>query len=400
MKRKKFWIIFPFFLLFFAFSLIPTVFPAYAKTEKSSVEDELKKEVDEGVKHFVSDELEEFFQGLDDAGKTSFGKNVKEIVEKIIRGEQTLSVETVFELVFGAVRTQFFALTLSMTTVIMLSILLGVAKNLNSGFSTEGTSKVIYFAVYAAIIATMCVQLNQAILATKTMAANVKSLTEILFPVMITVMTAIGSTAGSAAYQPLVVIIGKVVTGLIEGLILPIFYATVVFSIVGNLGEQIRLNKISDALNTFAKWALGAVFGVTIAVVSLQGIVGASIDGVGIRTAKFALQSYVPVLGGYLTEGFDIVMASCILLKNAFGLTGVILLLMIIMSPAVTLVVTMLSFKLIAGIVEPFSDPKIANLFSSAAKSLNILISVVLGMGFLVLLSLFLMIQNCNMGVA
>ena len=58
---------------------------------------------------------------------------------------------------------------------------------------------------------------------------------------------------------------------------------------------------------------------------SLQGIAVGSFDSLSIRTTKYTIKSYVPVMGGYLSDGMDLILSSTILIKNSVGLVGVLL---------------------------------------------------------------------------
>ena len=133
---------------------------------------------------------------------------------------------------------------------------------------------------------------------------------------------------------------------------------------------------------------------------SAQGIVGASIDNVSIRSAKFALSSYVPILGGYLSDGFDIVLASGVLIKNALGLAGVMMLIAAVAGPVLKILVISLALRLAGGILEPVSDEKISGLLYTTGKNLMVLVSIILGLFFLVFVVFMLVITSCNAGVA
>ena len=41
-----------------------------------------------------------------------------------------------------------------------------------------------------------------------------------------------------------------------------------------------------------------------------------SFDGISIRATKFAIKSYIPIIGGYLSDGLDFIVLSSILRKD------------------------------------------------------------------------------------
>ena len=384
------------FIAVFVMALVPfshTDIVAYAKTE--SIEEELESEVEEGLNSLISDDLESFFNGLNVEDGTSF----RELVEGILNGEIVLSVDNVFQLILNAVKDNVFSLLASFITIMLLSMLYGLFNGITSGFAKNNTKQIVYFAIYGAIIATLSVILKDVISTTKQLVDSITKLFEIAFPILLTLVTALGGSVGMQIMQPITLVFSEVVLKLINNLILPIFIATIIFTVIGNLSDSVKLEKLTKALKSIAGWTLGVVFGVMTTIISLQGIVGASIDTIALRSAKFALSSYVPILGGYLSEGFDIVLAGCVLIKNSMGLAFFLVLMTILIGPLLKIVLTSLLMKLVAGLVEPMSDVKISSLLFNTANNLNILISIVLGVTFLCFVIILIVISSFNMGV-
>ena len=50
-------------------------------------------------------------------------------------------------------------------------------------------------------------------------------------------------------------------------------------------------------------------------------------------TVLFVLSGYVPILGGYLSQGFDLISAGCVLIKNSIGMIGIIAVLYLVLKP-------------------------------------------------------------------
>ena len=391
MKYVIFIFIAVFIVVFVPFSHANIV--AYAKTE--SIEEELESEVEEGLNSLISGDLESFFNSLNVEDGTSF----RELVERILNGEIVLSVDNVFQLILNAVKDNVFSLLASFITIMLLSMLYGLFNGITSGFAKNNTKQIVYFAIYGAIIATLSVILKDVISTTKQLVDSITKLFEIAFPILLTLVTALGGSVGMQIMQPITLVFSEVVLKLINNLILPIFIATIIFTVIGNLSDSVKLEKLTKALKSIAGWTLGVAFGVMTTIISLQGIVGASIDTIALRSAKFALSSYVPILGGYLSEGFDIVLAGCVLIKNSMGLAFFLVLMTILIGPLLKIVLTSLLMKLVAGLVEPISDAKISSLLFNTANNLNILISIVLGVTFLCFVIILIVISSFNMGV-
>jgi stage III sporulation protein AE len=142
---------------------------------------------------------------------------------------------------------------------------------------------------------------------------------------------------------------------------------------------------------------MGLCFTIFLGFVSIQGIMAGSVDGLSVRTAKYALKSYIPIVGGYVSDGLSIITASSVLIKNAIGGAGLFLLLSSIISPVLNLVVFMLALRFMAGIIEPVGDKKIANFVSEMSKSMSLLIALLIAVSFMYLVLTGLVMCSANL---
>lgn len=401
MKRAVFLFLTAFLLLIMCAG--PSFFsslPAHAETgAQKNVKDEMNEEVEKSLTELISEELEAYFEALETSSNYNFGKSLKDFVGGIISGKNALTADTILGLIGDAVRANFLSVLSSLAAIVALSVLYGVAKHMNSGFMRESTSQIIYFAVYGAIVATLAAIVGNAVAITRNVLGAVSGLVDVTMPVFITLMTALGGASGTAVYQPVTMIVSSVIIKIIEIAVMPLFFSAVVFGMISNLSGNVKLEKITKTFRSIANWMLGIMFSVVGALLSVQGIVGASIDNVSIRSAKFALSSYVPILGGYLSDGFDIVLAAGVLIKNAFGLAGILMLAAAVLGPVIKILVISMSLRLAAGIIEPVADEKISGLLYTTGKSLTVLISIILGLFFLIFVIFMLIITSCNAGV-
>ena len=119
-------------------------------------------------------------------------------------------------------------------------------------------------------------------------------------------------------------------------------------------------------------------------------------DKVGYNAAKFALSSYVPILGGYLSDGFDLISASIVLVKNAFGYTAVIVLVGVVLFPVLKIVIFTLSLRLASAVVEPIGDDRVSTLLTSVADNTSLLLSALAGVGFMFFVLIMLIVGSFN----
>ncbi|HHU42908.1 MAG: stage III sporulation protein AE [Bacillota bacterium] len=379
---------------FLTTNLQPT---AYANKEKE--EQNIEDEVDKRLNDLNLNEFEKFFNELQNESLKTFGRSVKQMISDVIYNKQPFNMATIYDSLLKAFFNQLVKTAPMVMTILIIAILLGVFKGLSSGFSKAQTQKMIYIACYGAILSILSIALGSIVVDVKNTINDMDTLMGIVFPILITLTAALGGAGSVAVYQPMMAVLTTVILKIINIFIMPLFMASVIFGMVGNLSSNVKLEKLTAATKSIAEWSLGIIFSLFVAVLTAQGVTGAAFDSVSVKSAKFALSSYVPILGGYLSEGFDLVMASCVLIKNALGLCSIIILMFIVFVPVIKILVLMFSLRLAAAIIEPISDEKIASLLYTTSKNLVTLIVILLGFAFMFFVMVMLIILTCNFGV-
>ena len=256
---------------------------------------------------------------------------------------------------------------------------------------------IVHFANVAIIVVLVLSQVILLITTCMNMITSMRNQMNMIFPIILTMMAASGGSASVAVYQPSVAILASGVTELVSIVILPCFILSCVFTVVGSISEGVKLKKMSSFFSGASKWLLGTVFFLFIAFLSIQGITASVYDGVSVRTAKFAISKYVPIIGGYLSGGLNLVMAGSVLVKNAVGMTAVVLLLLSLVPIVMKIIIFNLSLSLTSAIVEPLGNTKISALLSDLSKNMGMLVSIVLGTAFLYFIFLILVVSTGNL---
>ena len=84
--------------------------------------------------------------------------------------------------------------------------------------------------------------------------------------------------------------------------------------------------------------------------------------GITSKTTKAIVSSAIPVVGKILGDAVDTVVGGGIILKNAIGLVGVIVVIGICIIPIIKLSILTISYKLLATVSQPIADTKIVSL--------------------------------------
>ena len=367
-----------------------------SQTIEEDLEEELGQEIDNQLGNLDLSSLEDILNSLTDGELAIFGSNsFIGKLQDLINGnfEDGTSL-------WSALLNLFFENILSLlpiiSIIIAVSLLGSMIQGLKPANNGKSISNIIHFVTYGVIVVlVLSITVKMVTLTTNTM-QSMKSQMDAIFPLLLTLLTAVGGTTSTSVYQPAMAMLSGLIMNLFTYVLLPIFIFSVVFSVVSNLSNNVKLDKFTSFFNSTYKWLIGLIFTVFTAFLSIQGITAGSIDGISIRTARYAIRSYIPILGSYISDGLGLILVSSNLIKNAVGATGLFILLATILSPLIQLILFMLALKLIAGILEPLGNKQIANFVSSLSKSLVLLIVLIIGLAFIYFIMLGLVMCSAN----
>ena len=366
-------------------------------------EEETEKNLDDTVNDTLNGldltGFDELLNLLREYNDVSVANSVRTLVNDILAGKSELDFSYFLKFCSEILLGETVNILPQLILIAVFAILYAVLQNLNADFSSSSTQKILYLACFGLVVTVIGVMTAKNISSAVRTFEFMGRFSEVSFPVLITLVTALGGSASAAVYQPMILIFGNVLIVMIKTVIMPLFYVTFVFSLVGHLSDNIKLDKFSKTVKSAAEWILGIAFGTFVTLLTSQGITGAGLDNLAIRGAKFALSSYVPIIGNYLKDGFDIVLAGCIVVKNALGLCAVIILLFAVLVPLLKTIILMLGLKFTAALLQPVSDEKFSSLLYAVSDSFKILIVAVLCAGFAALLIVMMIIYTCNFGV-
>lgn len=194
-----------------------------------------------------------------------------------------------------------------------------------------------------------------------------------LFPLLLTVMAAVGGTAGSALMQPAVVASAGAMVNLIRHVTLPLAVSAAVLTMLCHLGSGMRLSRLCRLTQQCAGWTLGIGFTVFIGVITTRGITAAAVDGVTLRTAKYALDNFVPIVGGLFADTVDTLIGSGMLVQGALGVTGLILICSWCLLPLCQTFASALLYKLTAALLQPLAEGDLVDCIHDFSQVLMLL---------------------------
>lgn len=364
--------------------------------EKDS-EEELSDSVGELIDELDLSDLQQLVSNLTGEQKQLFTDNIKDKIARITAGEASIEYGDLFSYLgalFGTDIMRYMPMLLSVLTIV---IAYGLLNSLKGKLAQESVERVVYFAILALILTIMLTQFFALVVSVKTMINSMTEQINIVMPILLTLMTATGARTTAAVFSPSVVVLGATVSDLLSYVVFPALIAALIFTVIGAVSSAVKLKSIADFFFSAVKWLFGTAFFVFFTLMSVQGITASVRDGISVRAAKFAVSKYVPVIGGYLSEGFNFVMAGNVLIKNAIGLSAVVMTVISVAPTALSLCVFSLTTKLTCALAEPLGGGDIVKCLNGFSKCSSYMAAILVGFVFMYLIFLTLTVCTGNL---
>ncbi len=369
-------------LLIFSFCLISS------KTVKAET---LTDNVNEQIDNIDFSKIESLSIELEQENN-SFLYNFK----RIISGNYSINYESFYEYVKNLIINDVLDFMPILITILAISIFSSLINSTKSVVNADGVASIINLVCYLTVVLLLSGKIYTYFNGAKIIIENISKINEIMSPIILTLMIASGGTISASVYKPTVAFFTNGIINVILIIVFPLISLTLIFGIISVFSKSIKLNKFVDFFSSVIKWIIGLTITIFGLFLSVQGLSGAIHDGISIKAAKYAISNSVPLVGGFLRDTFDLTVAGSVLIKNAVGISSIIILINYIITPVIEIAVFSLILKLVSAFTESICDNKTTELCGYVSRSLTLLNAIILLTGFMLFITILLMIFSAN----
>jgi len=361
--------------------------PVYGKAEEKNSETELNQSIIELIEQLDLDDLEKYLKSLDSFSDKSVASRLFEYV----KGE-SVDYGNFFEGIGKVLFENVQKLLPSFLCITAITLLCGIVSTLKVGRTSASSEPMIFLIAYASSLIPVLAVITECFTVARECVSSMQTQMQLVFPLLMTLMAASGGSVSAAICRPAVAFFSTNIVSLILSVIFPLTLLIIAFSIAGHLSKDLKFGKFAAFFKGINKWIIGISISVFGLFFTLQGMTAATYDGITRRAAKYAIGTGVPIVGGFLSGGFDLAIAGSALIKNSLGSMSIFMMVSVLFEPVVLLVSVNLLLKLTAAITQPIGDERISDLLEETAGNLNYCTAGVLFSAFLYFLCIVLIV--------
>jgi len=323
--------------------------------------------------------------------------DMNEILNSAIKGEVDNS--NIIKKIFNNMTKEIKETARLLGSVLIVIIIHSILKNITESLQNESVSKIAYFVQYILIVTLVMSNFSGIVDLVKDTIQNLVGFMNSLLPILLTLMIATGNITTASTIQPIILLSITFIGNIITYIILPILLVSTSLAIISKISDKVQIDKLSKFFKSSIVWFLGIVLTIFVGIVSIEGTLTSSVDGITAKTAKTAVSTFIPVVGKILGDSVDSVMGCASILKGAVGIVGVIVVISISIIPIIKIAILSISYYLTSAIAQPITDTKIVSLLEQLGDTFKILLAILFSLSTMLIIGTTLVIKISNSGL-
>ena len=251
-------------------------------------------------------------------------------------------------------------------TLVGLILLAAIFGRLREGLG--GGGEILGFCLRLTLYTAIVVQTAGMVETVRVFYDRLTTLTGGMIPVM-GVLYALGGNLGRAAVNAELLMVFLTVCQYVSATVTPPVCAVCMsFSLMDALGVRLTLSPLCDRIKKWYASLLGLVMFLLSLAFSTQSVLAGRADTLGMRGVKYAVGNMIPMVGGAVAGTLSTVAAGVTALRGICGVSGIVLVALLLLPTLVELLLTRAMLNLSATVASMLSCDGEAKLLSEMAS--------------------------------
>lgn len=353
---------------------------------------------------FASDDLyddisyDEIQQVIDNIMERDETLNFGDYVKKLMSGEEAFSLAAVGDRLIKSITGEIKAHVGTFAQIISIALIAAIFTNLSRAFKNHQVSETGYYVTYLLLFGLLISSFITASAIASKVIGQILDFMKALVPAYFLSVSFCSGSMSSIVFYKAALIMITLVDFIIIKAIIPLVSFYLIIVLANNLSKEDMLSKLAGLIETVIQWLLKSLLAVVVGFQAIQGLVVPVADQVK-RSVIYKASSSLPGVGNAIEGVAETVIGAGILLKNAIGAAGLVVIIIICSVPVIQLTAITLIYKLSCAALQPISDKRVVECINASAKSAQMLLKSVMVGAVLFLLSITIVAVSTGRGI-
>jgi len=315
----------------------------------------------------------------------AYNLNSEEIIKNSLKGKPLESLKGLPKILVAILGKEIkinIALTIQLLAIMLLGTVIRALQPLENGIPNE----VAKLGVNSILIIVAAVSFGTAVDIAKRTIETMQHTASVAMPALIALMAASGKVITVTAMQPIMLATVNIACQIFKTVLLPVTVMAGTLFLVDSVSERFKLSSLAKLLKSCAVWITGAITLLFSIFMSIQKIAGSSIDAVTVKTTRFAIGTFIPVAGKYMSDPAETILHYTAAVSNIAGILTVIGLGLIFVIPFIKVFVIMTAIRIAAAVGAPICDESICDALTDSAGCISLMLGIMGASLFVIIL--------------
>lgn len=282
--------------------------------------------------------------------------------------------------------------------LLLIVMALAVLQNLQHAFESETVNQVAFGLCFLIVIG---IVFNSYRVTFQVAGNAVKEMANFMYaiiPLLFSLIAAGGGVTTVTIVHPLLVSTVNIVTVLVQTVIFPLILFSGILGMVNFMISSFQINKLANFLKNMAIGLMGLVMTLFIGIISIRGFSASVGDSMALRTAKYFSNTFLPVVGGAISDTMEMATGCSMILKSGLGIFGLGLVVLITVFPLLKILAVAVIYHLSSAVIQPLGDLRMADALQAVGQMFLNLFGALAVVGLMFFISISILVGIANFG--
>ncbi|HHT91374.1 MAG: stage III sporulation protein AE [Bacillota bacterium] len=283
--------------------------------------------------------------------------------------------------------------------LVVIGILAALLQRLSSSFGIPGVVDVA-FAVCFLVLVILGLQSFKIASSVATEAVGeMVGFMYALIPMLSSLLVAVGGITSATVFHPLLWALVGGIAGLVQRLLFPMILLSTAFSLMSHFSADLPFPRLGNLLRQGVITLLALFFIVFSGFMVVRGAIAPVTDGISLRTAKYLTKTLIPIAGGMFADTLEVVVGGSLLIKNAVGIFGLVMIVFMVAAPVLKVLAMVLIYKIVSAVLEPLCDRRVVQVLGTMEASLTLVLIALITVALMLFLAIVILVGIGNVAV-
>lgn len=300
---------------------------------------------------------------------------IKETIKDMLSGKIPFSITYFAEIMSDGVEHEWKKNQSVFGQVLLLALVSAVLTSFIQVFDRDKIGDLCFYIIYLMIFVLLLHYFGSLSENLGDTLQGIVSFMQALIPSYYIAVSAATGVTSAVMFHQIVLIVIFCVEYITAMILMPAVHIYVLLSFINLLTKEEMLSKISELVKNAVLWMQKTMLAVIVGMQVIQSMIAPAVDSLK-RSVLGKSVSVIPGIGSAMNGVTELIFGSAVLIRNCFGATAMIVLVLLGIAPLIRLGLNTILYKFTGALLQPVCDSRLVGCFQSMGEGCGLLLKL------------------------